>query len=68
MIEILLFLATKCNIHSVSCRFFECAAGVFKGSVRRDVKLWLEAFARGLLKNMAANVSSVCDVKNANTD
>jgi len=48
MIETLHFPATKCNIHVVVCRFFECAWGAFKGGARWYVKLRLAAFARGM--------------------
>ena len=53
MIETLHFPATKCNIHVVVCRFFECAWGAFKGGARWYVKLRLAAF--DCRKKLAAN-------------
>lgn len=59
MIETLHFPATKCNIHVVVCRFFECAWGAFKGGARWYVKLRLAAFARGMAQKYGIQLSDI---------
>jgi len=67
-IETLHFLATKCNIHVVVCRFFECAEGVFKGGAR-----WVCEAPAGSLCSRAAQkygiqcIKCITSAKKANT-
>ncbi|MCE2937327.1 MAG: hypothetical protein LW845_15015 [Flammeovirgaceae bacterium] len=58
MIETQNFLATKCDIHVVVCRFFECALGAFKGMAR-----WVCEAPAGSLCSRAAQKYGIQRIK-----